>query len=342
MTQFFGCDAHKMTCTLQHIDQDGALGIEATIPTSADAFDQLLGKITQPISVTMEAGRNYWWIQQHLKSHPSVTQVKVVDPMNSRTLSKELAVIAGYGRAKNDRIDAEMLAELERLGLTKSINLPTPEQLANRSISRQRFELIKQRTRTKNHIQALLAMHGVRAATNKLVESDETRESTFAKLPDFVVFIIKQDIEKIWFINDKIKECEKMLDKLLPKTNTDIDILCSTPGIGIVLARIILTEIVDITHFKAPKYLISYAGLAPVVHESGKHKGKIKLNEHANHYLKYALIEAAHGARNYPKYKDKYRKDVKEHDRITAKITLARRIAKSVFWMLTRQQYYKD
>jgi transposase len=324
------------------MDQDGALGIEATVSTSSEAFNLLLDKLNQPVSVTMEAGRNYWWIKQHFKAHPAVKQVKVVDPMNSRTLSKELAVLAGYGRAKNDRIDAEMLAELERLGLTKSINMPNEQQLANRSISRQRFELIKQRTRSKNHIQALLAMHGVRAATNKLVESEETRASVFARLPDFVTFIIQQDIEKIWFMNDKIKECEKRLDTLLPKNNKDIDILCSAPGIGIILARIILTEIVDITHFDAPKHLISYAGLAPVVNESGRHKGKVRLNEHANHYLKYALIEAAHGARNYPKYKDKYRKDVKERDRITAKITLARRLAKSVFWMLTRQQYFKD
>ncbi|MCK5148417.1 IS110 family transposase [bacterium] len=117
--------------------------------------------------------------------------------------------------------------------------------------------------------------------------------------------------------------------------------MLSTPGIGIVLARIILTEIVDITHFKEPKYLVSYAGLAPLVQQSGKHKGKVKLNEHANHYLKYAFVEAAHSARNYHKYKDKYRKDVKEHDKIIAKLNLARRITKSVFWMLTRQQYFK-
>lgn len=323
------------------MDQDGALGFEAAIPTDRESFAKVIDRLNQPLTVTLEAGRNYWWIQQYLSNHPLVKNVTVVDPMNSRTIAKELAVNAGYGRAKNDRIDAEMLAELGRRGLSRSINLPDPQQMANRSVCRQRFELIVQRTRTKNHIQSLLAMHGVRASTNELISSDEIRDNVFARLPDFAAFIIKQDIEKVWFCNEKIAECEKLLDTLLPKSNKDIDILLSAPGIGIILARIMLTEIVDITHFKEPKYLISYAGLAPVAHYSGKNKGKIKLNEHANHYLKYAFIEAAHAARTYPKYRDKYKKDVKEHDRITAKVALARRLAKSVFWMLTRQQYYK-
>ena len=199
MTHFIGCDAHSMTCTFQHINQDGALGFEKTIPTESLAFDKLLGCLEQPVCITLEAGRNYWWILQHLKAHPAVTEVNIVDPMKSRRIASELAVNAGYGRAKNDRIDAEMLAEQTRLGLARTINIPSPEQLANRSICRQRFELIKQRTRTKNHIQALLAMHGVRVATNKLTFNDEIKQKAFARLPEFVCFILEQDIDKVLF-----------------------------------------------------------------------------------------------------------------------------------------------
>lgn len=341
MKDFIGCDAHKRTFTLQHKNQDGILGYRATIPACKDELNKFFDKFEKPFNIIIEAGRQYWWMDQFFKNHPKIDEYKIIDPMRARRLSSELAVIYGHGRAKNDKIDSEMLAEIYRLNLARNINIPNEKQLANRGICRQRFELIKQRTRVKNQIQALLETHGKRASTNKLIDSLEYFENVCSKMPEYAGFLLKMELEKIWFMNEKIDACERLLEILLKPDDKDIDILISTPGIGTVLARIILTEIVDISHFKAPKYLISYSGLAPMVQESGFYKGKVKLNRHANHYLKYAFVEAAHNARNFSKYKAKYQKDEKEHDKIIAKINLARRIAKSVFWMLTRQQYYK-
>jgi len=132
-----------------------------------------------------------------------------------------------------------------------------------------------------------------------------------------------------------------MLDKILPSSHPQIKLLMTLPGIWPVLARIIYTEILNIKYFEAPKYLTSYSGLAPIEHESNGKKGPIKLNRYSNHYLKYAFVEAAHHARTHYRYQRKYELDVKKHGKIRAKLNLARRLTKAVYWMLTRQQPFK-
>ena len=52
-------------------------------------------------------------------------------------------------------------------------------------------------------------------------------------------------------------------------------------------------------------------------------------------------MTAAHAARTHPKYRRKYDRDVKKYGKTIAKLNLARRIAKAVYWMLTRQQPFQ-
>ena len=337
---FTGIDAHNRTCMFQHMDADGALGLSMNLPTDKDGFERFFSQLDAQTVITLEAGRNYWWLYQYLSSHPKVSEVKVVDPRRSRNIAQGLSVKNGYGRAKTDRIDSEMLAEQTRLGMAPTIHVPTDEQLFSRSLCRHRFMLISQRTRTKNTLHAHASMHGITANITALLKEADVRADFVKSLPQAIGFIIEQLLAQIRLYDAQISCCDAELDKLLPVSCPQMKLLLTTPGIGPVLGRIILTEIGDIANFKAPKYLISYGGLAPVANESGGRKGPIRLNRQSNYYLKYAFIEAAHNAWDYPAYRKKYEQDAKKHGKIIAKINLARRIAKSVFWMLTRQQPY--
>jgi transposase len=335
-----GCDAHNKTCNFQHISDDGAIGLKMRVNTNEDSIHRFLDLLDAPTTMALEAGRNYWWLSQLFEAHPKVTKVHVVDPRRSRKLAEELSVISGYGRAKNDRIDAEMLADQTRRGLSPTIHVPTPSQLETRSLNRHRYTLIINRTRFENSVQSLLAMHGVKTTNNNLLTKPDWKEKIMQRVPDYVRFIIEQLLAQIVFLNEHIEPCERELNKRLPNSHPQIKILISVPGIGIILARTIYTEIMDINYFKEPKYLVSYSGLAPIANESGDRKGCVKLNRHCNYYLKYAFIMAAHHASGHVNYHKKYEYDVKKHGKTIAKLNLARRITKTVYWMLTRQQLY--
>jgi transposase len=338
---YTGCDAHKSSCTFQHIDEDGALGLTMKTISTANGLNAFLDQLDAPTAMTFEASRGYWWLHQYLSSHPKITDVIVVDPYRSRNIAKELSVQKGYGRAKNDRIDSEMLAEQTRLGIAPSIRVPTPEQLEKRTVCRHRFELKHKRTVSANLIHSILSMHGHAIALRELINNQDAKARLFEQLPEYVKLLIEDFISQIALFDHQISECDRLIEKLLSLSDSQIKLLLTAPGFGPICSRIVVTEIFDIAYFKAPKSLINYAGLAPIEDDSDGKKGVIKLNRHCNYYLKYAFLTAAHAARRHVRYRRKYELDVKKHGKIRAKINLARRLAKAVYWMLNRQQPYK-
>jgi transposase len=323
------------------MDSEGTIGLSERIATDPACMNRLLAQLDEPTTITLEAGRNYWWLHEFFANHPMVSEVHVVDPRRSRKLASELSVLSGYGRAKNDFIDAEMLAEQTRRGLSPTIHVPTAEQLQKRTLCRHRFTSVVNRTRSKNMIHAILDFHGFSVKMADLLLPSVGTEQFLASLPAYVSFMVEQLVARIKLLDQQIASCETQLDRLLPASHPQMKIMMSAPGYGIVLARIVITEILAIAYFKAPKYLISYSGLAPIDNESAGRKGSITLNKQCNYYLKYALVEAAHNAREHPNYRRKYDLDVKRHGKIIAKLNLARRLAKTVYWMLARQQLYQ-
>lgn len=117
MTSYTGLDTHSRYSQLQYMEEDGSLGLFKSVPTTPEGFDLFLSQLDDPTIITFEAGRNYWWLHELLKAHPKVSDVYVVAPRRSRKIASELSVISGYGSAKNDRIDSEMLADQTRRGL---------------------------------------------------------------------------------------------------------------------------------------------------------------------------------------------------------------------------------
>jgi len=90
-----------------------------TVTSSPTGFDAFFDKLDAPTVIPFEASRGYSWLHQYFSNHPKVYRVVVVDPFRSRKIAEDLSVQRGYGRAKNDRIDSEMLAEQTRLGLAE-------------------------------------------------------------------------------------------------------------------------------------------------------------------------------------------------------------------------------
>ncbi|HDP98337.1 MAG TPA: IS110 family transposase [bacterium] len=343
MLYHMGIDVHDEFCSFQHIDSEGSLGLSEHVPTDKHSIVNLLKQLDDPVTITFEAGRNYWWLHELFANQPNVSQVNVVDPRRSRNLAKELSVLSGYGRAKNDDIDAEMLAEQTRRGLAPTIHVPTAEQLEMRTVCRHRFTSVINCTRAKNTVHSILAMHGSKARIKDLLTTDlMMRRKINKSLPYYVLFIIDDLIARINLIDKQIETCTQKLEQMLPESHPQMQILLSHPGIGPVLGRMMHTEILETTYFNEPKYLISYSGLAPIENESAGRKGVVKLNRHCNYYLKYAFVESAHHCKDHVKYRKKYELDVRKHGKIIAKLNLARRIAKTVYWMLTRQQLYRS
>lgn len=96
-------------------------------------------------------------------------------------------------------------------------------------------------------------------------------------------------------VESHIQELEKQIRPSIGGLGY-VRLLKTMPGVGEILAATIYPETGDAGRFASPQQLASYAGLTPSVHASG---GKMRLGRTsavANHYLKWAFVEAAHCA----------------------------------------------
>lgn len=110
------------------------------------------------IASCYEAGRDGFWIHRFLRAHG--IDNRIVD-------SASIEVNRRARRRKTDRLDAQKLLTMllrEALGEDKVwsvVRVPSVEDEDARSLQREYRTLVKERTRSANRIQGLLASHGL-------------------------------------------------------------------------------------------------------------------------------------------------------------------------------------
>ncbi len=76
-------------------------------------------------------------------------------------------------------------------------------------------------------------------------------------------------------------------------------VIMAIPFIGSINGGMILGEIGDIHRFSTPGKLLTFAGLAPSVCQSGNFQAKkIRMSKRGSRVLRYALMNAAHNVVN--------------------------------------------
>ena len=89
----------------------------------------------------------------------------------------------------------------------------------------------------------------------------------------------------------RIHEDEKALAGLLQETPA-LNYVRSLPGMGPILAAVVVSEIDGIERFPSAQKLCGYAGLCPSTHSSGGKAFQGKLLRHCNKWLRWAFVEA--------------------------------------------------
>ncbi len=110
---------------------------------------------------------------------------------------------------------------------------------------------------------------------------------------------------------------------------------------GRVLNYTVLCEIAGIDHFKNSDVLVAYAGLIPRDKSSGSKLRKGKLKTECNEFLKWAMLEAVIPAiRKDRGLKEYYYEIKKKKNSSAARISVARRLLRTIYHVLKEQRPY--
>jgi transposase len=296
-----------------------------------------------------------WGLAQLVRELGS-SAVAVIESMNGARCVHDQLELAGWdvriadaARAKalaplackTDKVDARVLAELGARDLVPEIWLPDPRVRSERELARFRIHLVKHRSMLKNRIHASLIAYGIECSVSDLFGRKGRALLDDAALPAAWRDSTEASLRLIESLDAEIDRCMRELSRQTLE-HRYLPLLLTIPGIGPVLGYTIASEIGDITRFPSPRKLVGYTGLCPRVYQSGEHDRRGRISKHGPDYLRWALIEAAQTAGRSGHYRDLYQRTRERAGRqrgaSIAAVTVARKLAQAIWWMLHRKQ----
>ena len=260
------------------------------------------------------------------------------------------------GWVKTNKKDADLvsLMPFER-GDWWEVWLAPPEVRDHREWMRYRSDLVGVQTETKNRIHAVFHRHGVfHEYTNVFRGSGRLFLSELCRdggglLSGGALAALRGQVRLLDHIRGQLAEIAKTLRKEI-KVDALIRRLMTIPGVGLILAATLRAEIGRIDRFAGESKLAAYSLLAPRSDDTGESdQSRAPTGRHlghqGNHTLKWAFIEAAHGAvRHGGRWRamfDRYTDNGKKN-RGRGYIKIARTLVKIVYVIWNKQTDYTE
>jgi transposase len=257
---------------------------------------------------------------------PEVERLVLVHPQRVKAIAS--------AKLKNDRVDSETLAHLLRCDLLPESWKADRETQARRQQVRLRATLVRQGTRLKNQVHAVLHQQGLRSPVTDLfgkrgrlwlgqvqlpAQARESVNVCLRLLDGYGEEIQKQNLQ----LREKAKHDERA------------EWLMTVPGIGEYSAMMLLAEIGDLGRFHDKEALCSYAGLVPRVRESAGKAARCGITRQGSPWMRWIMVEAAQVAtRCSPAAKRYYERLARKKHKHVARVALARKLLIAVYALL--------
>ena len=331
--RWLGLDVHKDFAELAEALPGGnvrQLGRIRTTPAAMRTFAESLGRDDQ---VALDATINTFAIARLLEEHAG--RVMVSNPMRTRAIAD--------AKIKTDKVDAGVLAQLLAADYLPGVWQPDDTTRVIRRLVARRAHIVRQRTRLKNQVHAILLrnlvtgcpatdMFGNRGRTwlQHVPLPAEEREALDSNLRLFDLF------GKELVVADNA--CAKAATG-----RDDVRRLMTVPGIDFAVALALVAAIGEIQRFPSSQRLVSYFGLDPRVRQSGSQPARtgLHITKVGRAHARGMLVEAAWAVARTPgplrAFFDRVR--ARRGPQIAA-VALARKLTVLTWHLLTRGQDY--
>lgn len=206
---------------------------------------------------------------------------------------------------KTDFGDAQLLADLVRVGYLPRVWLPPPEIRDLRRLVRYRTQLVEQRRDLKLRMGALLREERLVAPTNAGNSWTKPWLQWLAEvsLAPHSRWVLDRHLAGLARIVGEIKDVEQRMKQATQDDKLTQQLLAEK-GVGLVTAVTLRAEIGSFRRFRCGKQLARYCAVTPKNASSGKHQADAGLIKAGNLPLRTVLIEMAHRLARYsPKWR---------------------------------------
>jgi transposase len=331
---YCGVDLHARTLSLHVLDDRGDTALAQTLPADPKAFLRALAPYRDGLAVACECMFAWYWLADlcHQEQIPFV-------------LGHALYMKAIHGgKAKTDAIDARKIAVLLRGGKLPQAYVYPRGMRETRDLLRRRTFLVRRRAEALVHLVNTNSQYNLPPFAKKLAYAANRAE---LDLPErFTDPSVKKNVELDLALVDAYDEQIGAVELYLTRAAKVDDPqafhrLRSVPGVGKVLALILLYEIHDIGRFPEVGQFLSYARLVRCAHESAGKRQGTGGNKIGNAHLKWAFSEAAClFLRESEQAKRWLARREKKYGKARALGALAARLGRAVYHLLRKQEVF--
>jgi transposase len=320
-----GVDLHQRFCYMTALEASGKKRDSGAVTNEKRAlrkyFRQFGGEAVQ---VAVEACG--FWPAFREVVEPEVERLVLVHPQRVKAIAS--------AKLKNDRVDSQTLAHLLRCELLPESWKADRNTQARRQQVRLRTTLVRQRTRLKNQVHAVLHQQGQRSPATDLFGRKGRLWLGGVKLPETARSSVNTCLRMIDHYGEEIQKQNLQLREKA-KSDERVQWLMTIPGIGEVSAMMVLAEIGEVSRFARKEALCSYAGLVPWVRESAGKAARGSITRQGSSRLRWIMVEAAQTAtRSSAAVKRYYERLLRKKHKHVARVAVARKLLIAVYALL--------
>src|SRR5689334_8882534 len=323
MCVYVGIDVHRKRSQVAVVDESGKVLANRNVPSAVEPFLKVIGGLPPGTPAAFEAAFGTGWLVELLEGYGF--EPHLVHPLQCKAIAS--------ARLKNDKVDAEILAQLLRADLLPEAWIAPPAVRQLRALLRHRVQLVRLRTLLRNRIHAVLADHGHGRPAGvwsgpgrQWLASLELPAASRKVAGDGLALIDAAEVRAGrpgWETRQRAR------------SDPRVKVLTQLPGAGPFTALVILAEIGDITRFPTARKLASWAGLTPTVRGSDRvaHYGHI--SKQGSVWLRWVLCEAAQTAKRSPQFAAGYQAIAARRGKKIATTAVARKLLTRTWHLLT-------
>ena len=279
--QVVGMDLHRRRSVLVQMAEDGRRLGTARITNSPAELRREIAKAGRSPAVVLEATYGWYWAADALAA--AGAEVHLAHPLGVKAFT--------YRRVKNDEKDAADLADLLRMGRLPRAWIAPVEIRELRELTRYRIKLVRARSSCKEQVHAVLAKLGIPVTCSDLFGVWGNTWLDGLGLPQPYAGKVASLRKLTGELSAEIAVLDAVIADLLAH-HDGYHAIQALPGIGPVLAAVIVAEIGDIRRFSRPARLSCWAGLTPRHHESDLKITRGHITKQGSPLLRWALVEA--------------------------------------------------